>query len=128
MCTPQAIDVEPGSHAEYWQALDDLLTRQIDAELAAQQADRSAAHAAAAPAPPRAALAAVDDMVAEALNGSYEELRELEEQVEGELADPQCADPEFWAALRPRCALLRRPYRQERSCWPSARHAGTGRR
>ena len=100
----QTIDVEAPTHADYWHALCALMQQQIDSEVAAERADRAvvrtgnAANGAAA----KPALAAVETIVAEALQGTQEELNELEEMVAQELAAPDCADPEFWTAVRPR--------------------------
>ena len=108
----QTIDKDPASHKDYWLALTDLMQQQIDAEVAADRADRATlsdqrraqngarSNGAAAP---KAQLPAVEAMVAEALQGTHDELLELEEYVQQELAAPACPDPEFWQSLRPRC-------------------------
>jgi Conserved mid region of cactin len=116
----QTIDVEQPGHGDYWHALSSLMQQQVDAELAAERADRAVVRradradrsaaaangsAAAAAAAAKPANAAVEGMVAEALGGSQEELAELEEYVEQELAAPGCPDPEFWQSIKPRCAL-----------------------
>ena len=101
----QTIDAEEPTHADYWHALCSLMQQQIDAEVAAERADRAAVRTgvAASSGAAKPALAAVEAAVMEALQGTQEELGELEELVEGELAAPDCADPEFWTAVRPRC-------------------------
>ena len=83
------------------------MQQQIESEVAAERADRAAvrtgvptSNGAAKP-----ALGAVEAIVAEALQGTQEELVELEEMVSQELTAPDCADPEFWTAVRPRCVL-----------------------
>jgi hypothetical protein len=97
----QAIDREPPSHHEYWKALTTLMQDQIDQEQAAQRAEASTVVA------PKPALAAVEEIVAEALLGSHDELLELDSQVTAELSSPECTDPEFWAAIRPRYDFMR---------------------
>jgi hypothetical protein len=76
------------------------MKEQMDQEQVAQQTD------AAAVAAPKPALAAVEEIVGEALRGSHDELLELEAQVEAELASPECTDPDFWSAVRPRYDIM----------------------
>jgi hypothetical protein len=86
------------------------MQQKVDTEAAAERADQlnmlagSAAVAAAAGSKP--SLAAVEEMVAEALKGTYEELLELEDYVAQELTAPECPDPEFWATIQPKCVPL----------------------
>lgn len=104
----QTIDAETPDHADYWHALTSLMQHQVDTEAAAERADQlnmlSGCAAVAAAASSKPSLSAVEEMVAEALKGTYEELLELEDYVAQELAAPECPDPEFWATIQPKCA------------------------
>ena len=86
---------------EYWNALTSLMRWQIDAEKEAELHDRLAVETgkSAASAQP---LDSVTSIVEEALGGGPEELQALKEAVDAELRDPNCTDPEFWGAVKPR--------------------------
>lgn len=106
--TPQALDVEPRDHKEFWDNVMALLRMQLDdqAALASGQAPEAENGAVKGPAA---------DLVEQALQGSLEDLRELQGAVQSEVEDSNCKDPEYWRTISHRCvaviAILA-------TCWP----------
>jgi hypothetical protein len=94
----QILDAEVEENAKFWRNVEALLRMRIEDELAAST-DGSAAAAAGA------AIAPVAELVEQALQGSLEDLRELEQGIADELGDPGCPDPDYWRAVKARCAL-----------------------
>eukprot|EP00892_Ulva_mutabilis_P006653 jgi/Ulvmu1/435/UM001_0442.1 len=88
----QALDVEPQEHKQFWDNVMILLKMQLDDQLAlaAGQAPEAESGAVKGPAA---------DLVEQALQGSLEDLRALQEQVQAEADDSSCVDPNYWRAV-----------------------------
>lgn len=93
----QGLDVEQEEHVRYWKNVVALMRMRMEDELAATGA--VAAEAAGMDQPH------VTSLVEEALQGTTEELEELQDELHAELSNPQCSDPAFWRAVHAKCAL-----------------------
>lgn len=90
--------MEQAEHVKYWKNVVGLMRMRLEDELAATGAVARATEAAGMDQPHVTAL------VEEALQGTTEELEELQDELHAELSNPQCADPDFWRAVHAKCA------------------------
>lgn len=93
----QALDVEQEEHVKYWKNVVSLMRMCMQDELAA-----TGAVAAEGTGMDQAHTVL---KVEEILQGSSEELEELQEMLHAELNDPHCPDTKFWRAVQAKCAL-----------------------
>jgi hypothetical protein len=94
----QSLDMEKEEHVKYWKNVVSLLHMRMQDELAATGAVARTGETAGIEQPH------VTSLVEEALQGTTQELEELEDELHAELNNPQCADPEFWRAVHAKCA------------------------
>lgn len=94
--------MDPREHKEFWDNVIALLRMQLDDQVALASGQALEAENGAVKGP-------AADLVEQALQGSLEDLQELRDEVQREVNDSNCKDPEYWRAISHKCAALRSP-------------------
>lgn len=92
--------MDPREHKEFWDNVIALLRMQLDDQVALASGEALEAENGAVKGP-------AADLVEQALQGSLEDLQELRDEVQREVNDSSCKDPEYWRAISHKCAAAR---------------------